>query len=133
MSIDVERDNAQATEHMRRYTIRLDGFASVHVPYEGGEFITRPLRFDGDHLQINMSTSASGWIRCEVQDARGTPLPGLALGSSGEMAGDEIERTVSWKTGSDLSRISGKPVRLCFVMKDTDVYSLRFTTSDAED
>ena len=130
LSIYVERDNAQATEHIRRYTIRLDGFASVHAPYQGGEVITRPLRFDGNRLQINMSTSASGWIRCEVQDESGTPLPGLALGSSSEMAGDEIERTVTWKTGSDLSRISGKPVRLRFVMKDADVYSFQFTTSD---
>ena len=130
LSIYVERDNAQATEHIRRYTIRLDGFASVHAPYQGGEVITRPLRFDGNRLQINMSTSASGWIRCEVQDESGTPLPGLALGSSSEMAGDEIERTVTWKTGSDLSRISGKPVRLRFVMKDADVYSFQFTTCD---
>ncbi len=127
LSIYVERDNAQATEHIRRYTIRLDGFTSVHAPYQGGEFTTRPLRFKGDRLQINMSTSASGWIRCEVQDEGGTPFPGLALGSSSEMAGDEIARTVTWKTGSDLSRISEKPVRLRFVMKDADIYSFQFT------
>ena len=133
LSIYVERDNAQATEHIRRYTIRLDGFASVNAPYKGGEMITRPLRFDGDRLQVNFSTSASGWIRCEVQDASGAPIPGLALGNCREMAGDEIERTVTWKTGNDLSRISGKPVRLRFVMKDADVYSFQFTTSDAED
>jgi hypothetical protein len=129
LSIYVERDNAQATEHIRRYTIRLDGFTSVHAPYQGGEFTTRPLRFKGDRLQINMSTSASGWIRCEVQDEGGTPFPGLAIGSSSEMAGDEIARTVTWKTGSDLSRISEKPVRLRFVMKDADVYSFQFVKS----
>ncbi len=40
--------------------------------------------------------------------------------------GDEIERVVSWTEGSNVSRIAGKQVRLRFVMKDADLYSLRF-------
>jgi len=36
------------------------------------------------------------------------------------------------KPPSDVSRISRKPVRLRFVMKDADVYSFQFTTSDED-
>jgi hypothetical protein len=31
LSLYVQRDNAQTTSHLRRYTVRLDGFASVHA------------------------------------------------------------------------------------------------------
>ena len=31
-----------------------------------------------------------------------------------------------WKSGSDLSSLSGKPIRLRFVMGDADLYSFRF-------
>ena len=68
-----------------------------------------------------------------IQDAKGYPLPGLALEESPLIWGDDIEHTVIWershaKATSDkpLARISGKPVRLRFVMKDADLYSLRF-------
>tara|TARA_B100000029_G_scaffold10274_1_gene11197 strand:+ start:47 stop:466 length:420 start_codon:yes stop_codon:yes gene_type:complete len=127
LSFYVERDNAQPTEHIRRYTLRLDGFASVHAPYQGGEASTRSLRFQGSRLRINFATSAAGWIRCEVQDASGKPIPGFELRNCREMAGDHIDRTVTWRTSSDLSRISGQTVRLRFVMKDADLYALQFS------
>ncbi len=126
LSIYVERDNVQSTEHVRRYTIRLDGFASVHAPYEGGEMVTRPLQFDGQKMVINFATSASGSILCEIQDAAGKPIPGFALANCKEIAGDEIERIVRWKNGSDVSQLAGKPVRLRFVMKDADLFALKF-------
>ena len=46
--------------------------------------------------------------------------------------GDEIERIVRWKGGSDVSRLSGQPVRLRFVMKDADLYSFQFTIKKRE-
>ena len=126
LSLYVERDNVQATKHTRRYTIRLDGFASVHAPYEGGEMITRPLKFDGTELVINFATSASGTLRCEIQDADGKPIPGFKLGSCEEIGGDEIERAVRWNGSSDVSELAGRPVRLRFVMKDADLFALIF-------
>jgi len=126
LSIYIERDNAQSTSHLRRYTLRLDGFASVHAPYEGGEMVTRPLMFTGNKLVINFATSASGRIHCEIQDASGKPIPGFALSDCKEIGGDEIERTVHWKGGSDVSKLAGKPVRLRFMMKDGDLFALKF-------
>jgi hypothetical protein len=37
MSIYVNQDYAQPTAHLRRYSLRLDGFASLSAPYGGGE------------------------------------------------------------------------------------------------
>jgi len=110
----------------RRYTLRLDGFTSVNAPWKGGELITKPLTFDGRELEINYSTSAAGMLRVELQSAAGAPLPGYTLEDCPQLVGDQIERIVSWKNGSDLSSLAGQPIRLRFVMQDADLFSLRF-------
>ena len=56
----------------------------------------------------------------------GSPVPGFSLAECREIIGDEIERPVTWEGRPDLGQLSGKPVRLRFVMKDADLYSLRF-------
>ena len=77
-------------------------------------------------MEINYATSAAGGLRVEVQDADGRAVPGCALDDCPEMFGDEIESVVLWKNGSDVSALAGKPVRMRFVMKDADLYSIRF-------
>lgn len=110
---------------LRRYTYRIDGFASVQASLAGGEMVTKPLVFDGDRLIINFSTSAAGSVRVEIQDAEGTPIEGYRLDESTELFGDEIGQPVTWKAGADISRLAGKPVRFRFVMKDADLYSIQ--------
>jgi hypothetical protein len=114
------------TPQLRRGTLRVDGFASVRAPYQGGSFVTRPFRFQGRSLRLNYSTSAVGSVRAEIQDAAGNPIRGFALADSTELFGDEIERQVAWKNKTDLSRLSGTPIRLRFEMKDADLFSFRF-------
>ena len=126
MSLYVQRNYGQRQSYLERLTLRLDGFASVNAPYQGGEMITRPFRFTGNRLEINYSTSAAGGIRVEVQDAGGAPIPGFSLADCPEIVGDEIERIVRWKGSENLSALGGKTIRLRFVMKDADLYALRF-------
>ncbi|MBI3920440.1 MAG: hypothetical protein HY318_03390 [Armatimonadetes bacterium] len=111
---------------VRRGSLRTDGFVSVHADFAGGEFVTKPFTFSGKESAINYSTSAAGSVRIEIQDATERPLPGFGLDEGTEMYGDEIERAVAWRNGSDLSQLAGKPVRLRCVMKDADLYSMRF-------
>ncbi len=109
-----------------RGAVRTDGFTSVNFPYRGGEMITKPLVFAGRNLVINYATSAPGSVKVEIQDGAGKPMPGFALGDCIEFWGDEINRVVAWKGGTDVSRLAGKTVRLRFVMQDADLYSIRF-------
>jgi len=111
---------------LRRATLRTDGFVSVNAPYRGGEFTTVPLKFEGKHLLINYATSAAGSVKVELRDAQNRPVPGYTLRDCPEMYGDEIEQTVSWKDGADVSRLQRRGIRLRFVMKDADLYSIRF-------
>ena len=88
--------------------------------------MTKLFLFSGKKLKINFSTSAAGSVRCEIQDANGQAIPGYSLADCDEIIGDQIEFAVSWKDGSDVSKLAGKPIHLRFVMQDADLYSIRF-------
>ena len=123
-----------ATEHywrgsytnLRRFVLRVDGFVSVHASGKGGEFTTPPLSFEGKELEMNFSTSIAGSVRVEIQDASGKPISGYALADCPEILGDHLERVVAWKGGTDVSKLAGSSVRLRLVMRDADLYSIRF-------
>lgn len=126
MSFYANQNYGQPTSHLRRYSLRLDGLASVAAPASGGELLTKPFRFTGQELVFNFMTSAAGGIKVEVQNAAGAPMPGYSLEESVETIGNEIERTVRWKTGTDLSSLAGKTVRLRVTLHDARLYALQF-------
>lgn len=114
------------SSELRRYTMRLDGFVSIHAPMSGGEVVTKPLTFTGQALTMNFATSAAGSVKVEIQDADGKPMPGFTLGDCEEHFGDSPARTVVWKNGSAVGALAGKAVRLRFVLQDADLYALKF-------
>ena len=126
LSFYVSRRYAQPEWHIRRYTVRLDGFTSINTPFAGGEFTTRLLSFTGSVLTLNYATGAAGSIQVELQDTDGRPIPGLALNDCDNIIGDEISRLVTWNRVSDLTALRDQHCRLRFVMKDADIYSMKF-------
>jgi hypothetical protein len=126
LSIYVQHNAGYDTSHVRRYTLRPDGFVSVNAPFSGGELITKPLVFSGKRLAINYATSAAGGLRVEIQTPERQPVDGFRLAECPEILGDRMERTVRWNDGDDVGRLAGKPVRLRFVMSDADLFALRF-------
>jgi hypothetical protein len=105
-----------------RYVLRLDGFASLHARREEGEMLTKPLKFAGRKLLLNLSGSAVGSVRVDVLDPAGK-----LLAASEPLTGDSIEKEVVWRAGADLAKLAGKPVRLRFTLRDVDLFALRFT------
>jgi len=126
MSLYVTLETCLPTNYVRRYTLRTDGFISVNAPYTGGEMVMKPFTFSGKELVINYSTSAGGSVRVEIWGESGEAVAGYSIGDCDRIIGDEIERVVTWKGGSDLRALVGKPIRLRFKMKDADLYSIRF-------
>ena len=111
---------------LRRYSLRVDGFVSAYAPMSGGSLITKPFLFRGNKLSLNFSSSAAGSIQVEIQDADGKPLPGFELDDCAPTFGDTLDRTITWKKGSDLHSLENKPIRLRFVLNDADLYSFLF-------
>jgi hypothetical protein len=126
MSVYVNQDYAQPTAHLHRYSMRLDGFASVYANWNGGELLTKPFIFYGEKLLINFSTSAAGGVRIEITDTEGNAIEGFDKENSIELIGNEIEKEVNWKNTPNLKDLSGKPVRMRLLMNDAHVYSFRF-------
>ena len=114
--------------NLRRFTLRLDGFVAVSAPMTGGEIVTRPIRFHGERLLLNFSTSAAGSLLVEIQDAAGKPLEGYRLEDCSPTFGDELQREVFWKKGPDVGELAGRDVRLRFVLKDADLFAFRFAS-----
>jgi hypothetical protein len=126
LSLFVQRHYGQGVNLVERCTLRLDGFASLHAGYKGGRMITKPLTFTGKALHLNFATSAAGHVAVEVQDENGTPIPGFTLEDCVAQSYDDIDRVIRWKSGSDVSALAGKPVRLRFDLRDADVFSFWF-------
>ncbi len=84
-----------------------------------------PLR-GATELVLNLSTSAAGSLKVELQDASGQPIPGFTLGECDELYGDTIAVPVSWNMSTEVSSLAGRPIRVRFVLKDADLYSMQF-------
>lgn len=114
-----------------QYVLRLDGFISINAGYEEGEFLTRPLVFGGNELELNCSTAGAGNIRIEIQHRDGTPIPGFSLEDCDPIRGDAVSLVARWKKDPDVGSLAGRPVRLRFVMNEADLYSLRFREGES--
>ena len=114
------------SSRLRRYSLRLDGFASIHAPRDGGEVITKPLIFEGQKLKLNFSSSAAGNVYVEIQDRNGKAIPGFQLNECQQIFGDALDYSVLWTDKSDLKSLAGKIIRLRFVLREADIFSFQF-------
>ena len=122
-----EGSHQRTSRRLRRYSLRVDGFASAYAPLSGGELVTPPLTFTGRKLLVNYSTGAAGSLKVEIQSPGGDPVPGHGLKDAEEMFGDSLEQPILWEGGADVSGIQETPVRLRFVLRDADLYSFQFS------
>jgi hypothetical protein len=115
-------------DRLLRLVQRLDGFVAVAPadPAKGtAGFVTKPLTFSGDHLEMNLAASA-GSVRVELQDAAGHPLPGFALADCVPVRGDHLAATVAWKNGSGVKSLAGKPVRIRVELAGAKLFAFQF-------
>lgn len=126
MSFYVGHNYASVSNHLRRYSLRLDGFSALSATNGIGEMVTRPLVFSGDRLHLNYLARPGGSVKVEIQDETGVPISGYALSDAEALTGDDIDAEVRWAGGSGVGGLEGETVRLRFVMDDADLFALRF-------
>ena len=91
-----------------------------------GELTTVPLVFDGRRLELNVQTSVCGSLKVEILGEDGRAIPGYSLDECLAIKGNFIRRTVSWKSGDDVSALKGRPIRLHFIMRHAKLYAFQF-------
>lgn len=105
---------------------RLDGFVSADAAYAGGQLLTPPLAFSGTRLELNVDCSAMGSCRVALLDEAGEPVPGFTAGACDTIHGNSVSRTVTWQGNADISTLTGRPVRLHFLLRACKLYAFQF-------
>jgi hypothetical protein len=109
--------------------LRRDGFAGMKAGAEAGSLTTRPVRFSGSHLFVNVDCPA-GELRAEVLDVDGKPIAPYTLANCVSVQADSTLHRVTWRNVEALAGLAGKPVRLRFQLRKGELYS--FWVSDSE-
>jgi hypothetical protein len=123
---------APAPDTIHRLVQRVDGFVSADAPYTGGSFTTKPLRFTGNRLLLNIDTDATGYAQVGFVDDKGAPIPGFSVDDCVYINGDAIDYEVEWLVGGkgmkDVSTLAGRSVQLVVRARGTSLYALQFAT-----
>jgi hypothetical protein len=102
--------------------LRRDGFASMNSDSAGGELITRPLTFGGQHLFIN-ADATDGEVRAEFLDAAGKAIPPFTADNCEPFRRNSTSAELRWKGADDLSALPKGPIRARFIVKNGALYS----------
>lgn len=101
--------------------LRRDGFASMDAGPNPGTLTTRPIRFTGSQLFVNVDTR-QGELGVEILDEAGKPIEPFTLAHCQRVQTDSTLAPVTW-TGGDLSVLKDRPVRLRFTLRNGSLYS----------
>lgn len=101
--------------------LRRDGFASMDAGSDEGTLTTRPVRFNGKHLFVNLATP-KGELRVEVLDQEGRVLEPFTRANCTPIRSDLTLAEVKWTRAEDLSSVSAKPVRFRFHLRNGSLY-----------
>jgi len=103
-------------------TLRRDGFASMDATGMQGTLTTRPVRYSGKHLFVNVD-SLAGELLVELLDEKGNAIPGFTKADALPVRADNTLQQVEWKSGADISRFAKKPIRFRFHLREGSLYS----------
>jgi len=109
-------------------TLRRDGFASIDAGGEEGSVTTRPVRFSGRHLFVNVA-APNGELRVEVLDADRKPIAPFTRDNAVAIRADSTRQHVRWTGADDLAPLAGKPVRFRFHLRSGSLYAFWVSSS----
>jgi hypothetical protein len=102
--------------------LRRDGFASMDADEKGGTLTTRPLRFRGRHLFVNID-APKGELRVEVLDGQDRVIGPLTRANCVPVRADRTAQAVHWREVADLAAVRDRPVKLRFHLTNGRLYA----------
>ena len=100
-----------------------DRFVSVTAKGDG-RMLTRPFWTETPRFCLNARVGRGGFVRAEVLDLEGKPIPGFTLKQSLPVTGDSIEHVLAWKDGPDPSGLANRDIRLRLHCRNAAIYSI---------
>ena len=127
-------EKAKAPEYacqIRRGELRLDGYMSADAGNLECDFVTPPIIHNGKRLELNVDTSAGGYVEVELLNVHGRVkwgyrLEGYTLADCDRIVCNSTHRVVTWKGNSDVSSLARKPVRMHVRMRNAKLYAFQF-------
>jgi hypothetical protein len=123
-------------------TLRRDGFASMDhtgnaAPVQRvdqanapGTLTTRPLRFTGKYLFVNVELDATAAeLRVELLDRNGAPIAPFSSASCHPVRTGSTRTRVTWEQRADLAAVSGEVVRFRFHLTHGRLYAFWVSAS----
>ncbi len=102
-----------------RYSMRMDGFVSLHAGAKEKLIVTKPFTFEGGELYANLATSARGYACFTLRDENGAEI------TSCETFGNSTDKRIHFPD-AELSALSSKRVILTIRLREADIYSVQF-------
>ena len=121
-ALDVKKGtNLVQTSPRDSSTVWLD-FASMDAGEKEGTLTTRPVRFTGRHLFVNLDAPL-GEMRVEVLDERSMPVAGFTRHDCPAVRGKGTAQAVTWNGRADLASLANKVVRFRFHLRQGKLYA----------
>ncbi len=100
--------------HRHEYHTPRDRYVSRDAGEQGGTLITQPVILQGGRITVNACVRGS--LRVRLLNVDGKPIPGFDT----VIRGDGVALPLEW--AQPLDRVGSEPVRIEFLMRDTQLY-----------
>jgi hypothetical protein len=102
--------------------LRRDGFASMDADADMESLTTRPVRFAGKRLFVNVD-AGQGELRAEILDASGNVIEPFTVSACMPISEDTTACEVRWDGVEDLAALAGTSVRFRFHLRQGKLYA----------
>ena len=121
---------AEAAHHLCLGTLRPDGFVSIDAGQDGGYMLTKPIKYPGGKLHLNVRTASDGFVRIAVRESSGVrdgewPKE-WRFEKSVPFSGDSLDQVMSWQGAETLNSFPSQVLRLHFWMEKAELFSFWF-------
>lgn len=102
--------------------LRRDGFTSMDASEQEGTLTTRKVKFSGKRLFVNVD-APQGRLSVEAIDEQDAAITPFTRENCTAVRADSTIHEVTWKGATDLSALSGRPVRFRFHLRQGRLYA----------
>jgi hypothetical protein len=89
---------------------------------------TRPVRFSGEHLFVNVELRNGGELRAEILDRGGSVIAPFDRSACTPVTASGTRQRVAWPAAT-LKKLAGEAVRIRFTLTDGNLYAFWVSAS----